>query len=55
MSFVVAALFKIGPCSAVPALRVFRIVTIIQPVGQDAKPAKTENKPGEMAVIFIDI
>jgi hypothetical protein len=55
MSFVVAALFKTGPCSAMPASRRCRIVTIIQPVGQDTKPAKTENKPGKMAVIFIDI
>tara|TARA_B100000989_G_scaffold48341_1_gene31551 strand:+ start:827 stop:1003 length:177 start_codon:yes stop_codon:yes gene_type:complete len=31
------------------------IVTIIQPVGQDATPAKNKNKLCKMAVIFIDI
>jgi len=55
MSFVVAALFKRGPSSTMHASRRLRIVTIIRPVGQDTKPAKTENKPGKMAVIFIDI
>jgi hypothetical protein len=55
MSFVVAALSKKGPCNAMPASRRCRIVTIIQPVGQDTKPVKPENKLGKMAVIFIDI
>ena len=51
----VAALFKTGLCSAMPASRERWIVTIIQPVEQDTKPTKTENKPGKMAVIFVDI
>ena len=38
-----------------PASSICRILTIIQPVGQDAKPVKPENKLGKMAVIFIDI
>ena len=36
-------------------VKVIWIVTIIQPVGQDAKPVKTKNKIGKMALIFIDI
>jgi len=55
MSFVVAAFFKTGPCSAMPASRRCRILTIIQPVGQDAKQAKPKNKLNKIAVIFIDI
>ena len=38
-----------------PTSKRFQILTIIQPVGQDAKLVKLENKLGKMAVIFIDI
>ncbi len=35
--------------------RSFQILTIIQPLGQDPKLVKPENKLGKMAVIFVDI
>ena len=41
-----------APC---PRQGRYRIVTIIVPVGQDARPVKTKNKLGKIAVIFIDI
>ena len=47
--------FLAGPGSIKPASTSSRILTIILLALQDAKPIKTENKPGKIAVIFIDI